>query len=355
MDAIDTAIVEFDDPEVNVIAYEQFPIAPEIQAEIRSVDSTLNITDLTRLDNMLGVLFADTVNEILQGHGITADKVAAIGSHGQTLLHLPDDRYPRSLQIGDPSIIALRTGIITVADFRRTDIAAGGQGAPLAPGFHNWMFQSGNIERAVLNLGGIANITILPSDHNTKITGFDTGPGNGLMDAWSQKKNQQDYDENGDWAGTGTCDEILLEQLLNHPYIRKPPPKSTGKDEFNLQWLAEMIQSRDYPVKDNDVQRTLLELSAITISQAVKDYAAEINELLVCGGGIHNSLLMARLKEQLNGIEIVSTEKYGIHPDSVEAVAFAWLAWRRMQQQPGNIPSVTGASKLVLLGGIYQA
>ena len=355
MDAIDVTIVQFEEQRVNVIAYEQFPIDKDIQSKIRSVDSTLSITDLTRLDNILGGLFADAVNNILKVHGIDKDRVAAIGSHGQTLLHIPDDQYPRSLQIGNPSIIAVRTGIKTISDFRRNDIAAGGQGAPLTPGFHSWMFRSGEIERAVLNLGGIANITILPSDQTEEIMGFDTGPGNGLMDAWSQEKNQQDYDENGDWAGSGKCNETLLDQLMSHPYFDERPPKSTGKDEFNLKWLMKSMDNLKHPPAANDVQRTLLELSAVTITQAINKYATQVSELLVCGGGIHNSLLMERLKESLGKLEIVSTENYGIHPDSVEAVAFAWLAWRRIMEQAGNVPSVTGASKAVLLGGIYQA
>lgn len=355
MDAIDAAVVRFEEQSLDVIAYEQFPIDKDIQNTIRSVDSTLSITDLTRLDNILGGLFADAVNTILKIHNIDKGSVTAIGSHGQTLLHLPHDPYPRSLQIGDPAIIAVRTGIMTVSDFRRNDIAAGGQGAPLAPGFHNWMFRTAKIERAVLNLGGIANVTILPSDQAKEITGFDTGPGNGLMDAWSQEKNQQEYDVNGDWAGSGECDETLLELLLSHPYFEEKPPKSTGKDEFNLDWLNKVLVQSNHPVTDNDVQRSLLELSVITISQAINEHAPQVSELLVCGGGIHNSLLMERLTESLTNLEIVSTENYGIHPDSVEAVAFAWLAWRRVIGLAGNIPSVTGADKAVLLGGIYQA
>jgi anhydro-N-acetylmuramic acid kinase len=355
MDAIDAAVVEFEERRLNVVAYEQFPIDAEIKAQIHSVNATLNITDLSRIDAILGKLFADAVNQILRIHGIDITKVAAIGSHGQTLLHLPNDKYPRTLQVGDPSIIAAHTGITTVADFRRNDIAAGGQGAPLTPGFHSWMFRSNNIDRAVLNLGGIANITVLPSEPEKELTGFDTGPGNGLMDAWSQVKQQQAFDVDGNWAATGRCNETLLEQLLTYPYFKSSPPKSTGKDEFNLQWLEGKINDCNLFIEAHDVQRTLLELSAVTISHAIKDHAPDISELLVCGGGVHNLLLMARLKELMNDIEIVSTEKYGIHPDMVEAVAFAWLAWCRLMEKPGNIPSVTGATKPVLLGAIYQA
>ncbi len=315
----------------------------------------LNISDLTRLDNILGSMFADAVNQILQLHDIDASRVNAIGSHGQTLLHLPNNQYPRTLQIGDPAIIAVQTGITTVSDFRRNDIAAGGQGAPLTPGFHDWMFRSGEVERAVLNLGGIANVTILPSDPNKMLIGLDTGPGNGLMDAWSQEKNNKPFDEDGQWAVTGTCNEVLLEQLLAHPYFKHPLPKSTGKDEFNLQWLEKCLADLSLSIEAQDVQRTLLELTVVTITQAINDHAPQITELLICGGGIHNSLIMTRLRDQLKGIDIISTEQYGIHPDRVEAVAFAWLAWRRVNELPGNLPSVTGATKPVLLGAVYKA
>ena len=355
MDAIDAALVEFDTQTLRVVHYQQFPIAVEIQATIRAANSTLSIKDLTRLDVIMGELFAAAVLELLESAKVDRQAITAIGSHGQTILHLPESDYPRTLQIGDPGIIAAKSGITTVADFRRNDIAAGGQGAPLAPAFHAWRFRSHDTTRVVLNLGGMANITILPTDENQDIIGFDTGPGNNLMDAWSQQHINKSYDIDGHWAAEGSCNKELLDNLMNHPYIALAPPKSTGKDDFNLPWLVEQLGALNMNISDADVQRTLLELSAQSISAAIDLHGQDASELLVCGGGVHNPLLMQRLSVLLPKLEIVSTERYGIHPDAVEAIAFAWLAKCRLDKVPGNIPSVTGAERPVMLGAIYEA
>jgi anhydro-N-acetylmuramic acid kinase len=354
MDAIDAALVEIINETLNVIHYHQYPIPADIKLAIRSVNGELNMHDLTRLDVLLGELFAKSVLELLQQSNVDSSLITAIGSHGQTVLHLPESNTPRTLQIGDPSIIAVRTGIQTVADFRRQDIAAGGQGAPLAPAFHAWQFRSHGVNRVILNLGGMANITVLPAGDNKEILGFDTGPGNGLMDSWVQKHQNIDYDINGKLAAKGTCNQALLELFMQDAYFSLNPPKSTGKDEFNQLWLTKKLDAIGASISNADVQRTLLELSAQSICNAMKQYGSDTREILLCGGGIHNPLLVHRIETLIPDMEIVSTEKYGIHPDAVEAVAFAWLAKCRLDNSPGNIPSVTGAEKSVVLGAVYQ-
>ncbi len=355
MDAIDVALVRFDDQNTNIHAYEQFPIPKTIQEQIReiNVDSSLGV--ISKLDAVLGELFAVATQKLLDTYGINAGDVCAIGSHGQTILHLPEDTTPRTLQIGDANIIAYKTGITTVADFRRMDIAAGGQGAPLASAFHAWHFREQDRDRLVLNIGGMANVTVLPADQEQAVLGFDTGPGNALMDDWIQNHLGKDFDKDGDWAASGTTNTELLESLLESSYFATEPPKSTGKDDFNLAWLNQHIEKQNQSVSMVDVQSTLLELSARTISQAINKWAAKTEEILICGGGIHNTQMVSRLNELLLNKEISSTAKFGIDPDALEAVVFAWLAKCRMDNIPANFPSVTGADNAVKLGGIYKA
>ncbi|MBT7950684.1 MAG: anhydro-N-acetylmuramic acid kinase [Gammaproteobacteria bacterium] len=355
MDAIDAALVEIKVQNVNVLAYEQFPIPNEIQNQVRNVNSATSIEEISELDAILGKLFADASLRLINSNNIDVDQICAIGSHGQTVLHMPEHNFPRTLQIGDANIIACQTGITTVADFRRMDMAAGGQGAPLASAFHAWYFRQSDKACAVLNIGGMANITLLPADPEKTVTGFDTGPGNALMDDWTQEHLGKDYDEDGDWAASGTVSERLLQALLQTPYFSAKPPKSTGKDDFNLQWLDQKLDEHGESVTIEDIQATLLELSAYSISDAINKLAPDSREILVCGGGIHNKQLMLRLKELLIEKEICSTEKYDIDPDALEAVVFAWLAKCRMENTAANLPSVTGASKKVLLGGVYKA
>jgi len=353
MDAIDTVLVDIDGHALTIIHYEQYQIPPAVQDRVRAIDSHASIAAITELDVILGQLFAGAVTRLLSTAGTDARAVHAIGSHGQTVLHLPNDTYPRTLQIGDPARIAEMTGITTVADFRRNDIAAGGQGAPLACAFHAWQFREPGINRIVLNLGGMANITLLPAEAGKDITGFDTGPGNALMDNWTQLHLQQDYDRDGMWAGSGHCNEQLLNAMLADHYFGKPPPKSTGKDEFNLDWLSQMIAGRN--LASVDVQASLLELTAQSISAAITRHAPETRQILVCGGGVHNNTLMKRLVDVLPTCTIAPTDNYGVNADAVEAVTFAWLAHQRLHNLPANLPSVTGASRPVLLGAIYQS
>jgi anhydro-N-acetylmuramic acid kinase len=306
------------------------------------------IERLGELDILLAEAFANIVNQLLEKHSLSADAICGIGSHGQTIRHYPN-RF--TLQIGDPNIIAARTGITTIADFRRKDMALGGQAAPLVPAFHHYVFATNQSDRAIVNIGGIANVTLLSKDH-PDVIGFDTGPGNTLLDAWIFKHQQKRCDEKGSWASTGTVHPALLIQLLNDAYFSLPAPKSTGREYFNLDWLSPHLSSAISP---QDVQATLLELTAQSIVNAIKSYFTQ-GEILICGGGVHNDFLMERLKQLSNqDFTVASSEKYGIHPDWVEAMAFAFLAKQTLTRQYGNLPSVTGAKKAAILGGVYYA
>lgn len=354
MDAIDVVVADLDDQSVTVPAYQQFPIPENIQHRVRAVNSSSSIDTITELDVILAGLFADAVCSLLDSSGVKAEDIVAIGHHGQTVLHLPEDQHPRTLQIGDANIIAEKTGITTVADFRRMDIAAGGQGAPLTPGFHAWYFKSFKGKQLILNIGGMANLTIVNGDD---VTGFDSGPGNALLDDWIRQHQGLDFDRDGQWASSGQCHDALLKSMLDYDYFAKKPPKSTGKDEFNLTWLNNLIDQCKEKPSAVDVQSTVLQLSAQTISEAICEHARDAGdavEIIVCGGGCHNITLMGKLELLLEDIEISCTDKYDIDPDAVEAIAFAWLAKQRLEGKPGNIPSVTGASKPVILGGIYE-
>ena len=355
MDAVDTALVQFDNNTPHLIAYDQFSIDSHIKDAVREININSSLGEITKYDSILGTLFAESVLKILEIAELQSESIAAIGSHGQTILHLPDDAYPRTLQIGDPNIIAAKTGITTIADFRRMDIAAGGQGAPLAPAFHNRVFRKQGTNRLILNLGGIANITLLPGDLTAEISGFDTGPGNGLLDDWNKLHNGTDMDKDGQWAASGELNQSLLSAMLEDPYFKLPPAKSTGRDYFNLNWLENCLSSEPNALPTKDVQATLLSLTVESIATTVQTHAAETSEIYVCGGGAHNALLMQRLKEKLPGQRIDTTNELGLNPDAVEAVTFAWLAKQTLNKQPGNQPSVTGASTKTLLGGVYQA
>ncbi len=355
MDAIDAALVDIVAHELKLIQYQQTPIPKNIQQTIRSINTESTLSEISKIDVIMGNLFTEASLRIIESGNLSAEDIHAIGSHGQTVLHLPYDKYPRTLQIGDANIIAYKTGITTVADFRRMDIAAGGEGAPLASAFHQWLFQREGSKRVILNIGGIANITLLPDGSKTAITGFDTGPGNTLMNEWVQRYLAEDFDKDGKWAKQGQCNQELLSLLLNEAYFETSPPKSSGKDFFNLQWLENKLSQLEKSIDLNDVQATLLEFSAVTISDAIKNHAPDYNEILVCGGGVHNKTMMQRLRCLQTKAEVNSTEKVGFNPDAVEAAAFAWLAKRRMENQSGNLTSVTGADDSVILGAIYNA
>lgn len=353
MDGIDAAIVSFPENRVELHAtlnarYPE-PLREELVAAANTpVDRT--IENLGYLDAAVGECFRDAALEVLGVSGIDARDIVAIGSHGQTVRHQPDAIHPYSLQIGNPATIAGGTGIVTVADFRSADIAAGGQGAPLVPPFHHWLFGGSDTARVIVNIGGIANVTIL-GPNSDEVTGFDTGPGNTLLDRWMQLRRSESFDLDGAWAASGKVIDDLLQEFLAYPYFAKPPPKSTGLEEFNLAWLT-IHNALEYNAAD--VQATLAELTARTIADDIKRYAAFTGELFVCGGGAHNKDLLARLARNLPETNIDSTASAGLHPDWVEAAAFAWLAMRTMNNETGNLPSVTGASQKVVLGTIHS-
>lgn len=324
-----------------------------VQALIADPRTTLDA--LGALDCALGKAFAEAAQTLLVRSGFRPAEVQAIGSHGQTVRHRPDHALPFTLQLGNPSVIAELTGITTVADFRSRDMAAGGQGAPLVPAFHAAQFGSDQIDRVILNIGGIANITLLPADPRKPVIGFDTGPGSTLLDQWIQRHQGAAYDRDGLWAASGRVHDALLERLLADPYFAKLPPKSTGRERFHLGWLQQHLDTLGAPLAPQDVQATLLQLTTRSVARAVMQFCPLAREVLVCGGGHHNKALMTALGERLIGVSLQTTEHLGIAPDWVEAAAFAWLAQQTLLGRSGNIPSVTGARKPVILGGIYRA
>jgi anhydro-N-acetylmuramic acid kinase len=347
-DGIDAALVRFE-PRLEVLAARTHALPDDLRARVLALarsEAAVTLDGLGHLDTEIGECFADAALALLREAGVDAGAVAALGSHGQTVCHRPDGPHPFTLQIGDPNVIAECTGITTVADFRRADLAAGGQGAPLLPALHAAVLADPATPRAILNLGGIANVTLLVPGQ--PVLGFDTGPANCLMDAWSQRVRGTARDEGGAWARSGRVDKALLGRLLDDPYFTAAPPKSTGREVFNLDWLDARLP-RD--LAPEDVQATLLQLTVRSIADALQPHA--IAELYGCGGGVHNDALMDALHVALPGVKVETTAVLGLSPDFVEAVGFAWLARARLQGLPGNLPSVTGARGPRVLGGIY--
>ena len=354
-DAVDAAIVDVTPERIELIASHSETIPPSLGSALRTVIDSERIdrSSFWQLDVQVGELFARAARALLEHAGVDASQIRAIGSHGQTVFHAPDAEFPCTVQIGDPNIIAERTGITTVADLRRRDLAAGGQGAPLAPAFHDAVFRTEAHDRVVINIGGIGNLTLLPADASLPATGFDTGPGNTLMDVWAGRVLGVAMDVDGEWARSGQCHQQLLELLETEQFLALAPPKSTGRELFNLSWLDGHLARLGEEVAAEDVQRTLCEFTTDSIAAAVHKHAPDTREVLVCGGGVHNPLIMERLAERLRPIDVGSTTGIGFDPDWVEAAAFGWLAARAMDGLPGNLPAVTGAAHPVILGGIY--
>ncbi len=354
MDALDGALVDFASSPPKLIATHSHQLDTALRREILALaqpgDNELDRQ--AQLDVRLGRLSAEACLQLLEKAGLTANDIQAIGSHGQTVRHAPHALVPYTVQIGDPNTIAQLSGITTVADFRRRDMSAGGQGAPLVPAFHQALFRSSEKNRVILNIGGIANISILPTDSSQAVIGFDTGPGNMLMDAWIQLYQGQLYDANGDWGRSGRVDAELLSQLLADPYFSISPPKSTGRERYNLQWLEKQLSGGQ---STQDIQATLCELTAATITDAIRQFAPDTEEIYVCGGGARNGYLMERINAYLDSCLVTTTTTLGVDPLWVEAMAFAWLARQTLLALPGNLPAVTGAREAVILGGIYPA
>jgi anhydro-N-acetylmuramic acid kinase len=299
--------------------------------------------------NMLAELYADAIRRALVAAKLDHNDVIAAGVHGQTLRHRPERGF--TLQLNNPARVAERADMVVVADFRSRDVAAGGQGAPLVPAFHAALFRSKNRHRVIVNVGGIANITNLPPTGS--ISGFDTGPGNALLDLWCARNRGDPFDAGGAWAATGRVDDSLLEAFLTEPFFAAKPPKSTHRDKFNLSWLEERLAAANWQGEADDVQATLVALTARTIADAIRTYAPEALDVLVCGGGARNTTLMNTLARELAPRRVASTANEGVPVDHVEALAFAWLAREALAGRPGNLASVTGAAGPRVLGAIY--
>lgn len=356
-DGIDAALVRFDDDHAHARptllhgrTHAWQPALRERLVALGQQAQALTLDEVGELDVRIGHAFAAAALATLRDAGLTARDITAIGSHGQTLRHHPHGDAPFTLQLGDAHVIAERCGIPVVADFRRRDVAAGGHGAPLVPAFHAATLHAPDEDRAVLNLGGIANLTLLPA--RGTVRGFDTGPANGLMDAWCQRHTGTAYDAGGTFAAQGRVDGPLLARLLAEPWFAAPPPKSTGRDRFHLDWVEAALAGNEAPA---DVQATLLALTARSVADALRATQPGTRRVIACGGGVHNPLLMAALAEAMPDAAIESSGVHGLDPDFVEAMAFAWLAREHLAGRPGNLPAVTGAAGPRVLGAFYPA
>jgi anhydro-N-acetylmuramic acid kinase len=349
-DGLDAALVDFESGRPEVLHATCVPYPPALRQAIDLLVTArarpeIGSTDV--LDRQLGHFYARACTDLLAAAGLEPRDVRAIGSHGQTVWHEPDGPEPISLQLGHGYVIANVTGIPVVSTFRNADLAAGGQGAPLAPLLHRQLFHCDQERRAVINLGGIANVTLLERDG--AVRGHDTGPANCFMDLWIRRQQGLDYDDNGAWAASGTLNAELLQRLLDEPYFTAPAPKSTGLEKFNAAWLDARLQGLELPAED--VQRTLAELTLVTVDAALQ--AAPPDRILVCGGGVHNGLLMSRLRSR-NEAPVESTADHGLHPDWVEASLFAWLARERLQRHAQDTGPITGARRPVMLGEVHH-
>lgn len=355
-DAIDAALVDLQSSP-QLIAHHTLELPAETRQQIHALSSSGDneIDRMGMLDVELGKLFARASLELLTKSGFSSAQIIGIGSHGQTVRHRPPSSPEGTftLQIGDPNQIVELTGITTVADFRRRDMAASGQGAPLVPAFHRAIFHSQDKDRVVVNVGGMANITWLPTQGQT--LGFDTGPGNVLMDTWIAEHMGKPYDKDGAWATSGQVSDTLLCELLTAPHFKLAAPKSTGRESFNHVWLDENLHKLTSTLAPADVQATLLELTAITITDSINGLSQSSKEVFVCGGGAYNSALMQRLVAILRQDTVMSTAALGVDPQWIEAMAFAWLAQQTINHRPGNLREVTGAQREVILGGVYYA
>lgn len=346
VDGIDAVLARIGDDHFSLLGTLSQPIPAPLRDDILALcqPGSNEIDRAGRVNLQLAGHYANTCQTLLAQAGITPEQVRAIGCHGQTIRHRPQPPG-FSVQLGCPDSLAVATGMPVVSNFRNKDMALGGQGAPLVPPFHRQLFARPDQRIAVVNIGGMANVTLL---ENGQLTGgFDTGPGNVLMDSWIQQHHQQAYDRNGDWAASARPDSTLLTTLLDDPYFHQPPPKSTGRERFSRDWLNAQLANHSLP--DDVIQATLAELTAHSISDALNNFQPD--HVLICGGGAHNQHLLERLQALLD-TPVTSTAEHGLDPDWVEAAAFAWLAWARMEGKAGNAPVVTGASREAVLGQI---
>lgn len=351
-DGVDAVLVNFNNGAMDLLHASCSPYPPAIKLTLEQLlasgqPPSADVTDL--LNENLGRYFARIAQNLVRDTGMEMRDIHAIGSHGQNVWHQPHGDNPVTIQLGDANLIARNTGATVVANFRKSDVAAGGNGAPLAPLLHRHLFHSDRENRAIVNIGGIANLTILPAIGG--VTGFDCGPGNCLMDAWIKRHLQKDFDEDGKWAAKGVVDPGLLSRMLEDPYFARQPPKSTGLEYFNIDWLTGVLGETKTP--EGTVQTTLAELTAQCISQSLLK-SGQPDRLLVCGGGVHNSDLVRRIATALPDVVVESTSRFGADPDWVEGMLFAWLAYERLSMRLQHTPPITGASEPVLLGDIYE-
>ncbi len=355
LDGVDVAIVDLGHFPPRFLHCATSPYPDSIRERLRELRETQSISldALYSLDAELGDIYAQRVNQALELAGLDSDAISAIGCHGQTIRHSPDSAVAYTAQIGDPNRITAITGITTVADFRRKDIALGGQAAPLAPAFHRFLFRSDDENRVVVNIGGIANISLLPADPTQPVIGFDTGPGNTLCDHWIKKNLGTEFDSNGDWARGGRVIEGLLQNMISaEDYFSTGAPKSTGTEHFSPAWLTRFL---DGEPDARDIQATLVELTVATIADSIGGLPTPPAGCFVCGGGARNAYMLERLQRLLADCRVETTDRLGMDPDFVEAAAFAWLARERIELRNGNIPEVTQARRATLLGGVYAA
>lgn len=355
LDAVDIAYCKIKDESLELIHSASYTFDKKLKSEILdAINGLTTLKEIGELDTRLGEMYADAIESFIAEKMIDKNEITAIGLHGQTLWHEPNSKHPFSMQLGNANVITAQTGVSVVSDFRRKDIALGGQGAPFAPAFHQFLFSKLGSRVAVLNIGGMANLSIL----GDTVMGYDTGCGNVLMDYWISHKSGVSYDKDGEWAKSGVVNEWLLKQMLLEPYFLKKAPKSTGRELFNGKWLKKQLENfakkngNSVYLKSRDTQATLLELTVKSIANEVKKSMAET--LIVCGGGGRNLYLMKRLKEELSGVEIVLSDERGVSSEFMEAMAFAWLAHERIHKKCVKISSVTGASKDSILGAIYE-
>ncbi|MFV1921951.1 MAG: anhydro-N-acetylmuramic acid kinase [Methylotenera sp.] len=355
LDGIDVALTDFTEEQCKVIFTHFQPYPDSIkQASLQlHFPSDNELEKSALLANKLAFLYADAIQTLLENNSLMPNDVIAIGCHGQTIRHQPkyDNSVGFTIQLGNNALLAELTGITVVGDFRSRDIAAGGEGAPLVPAFHQAIFSSTTKNRAIINIGGIANISYLGKDGG--ISGFDSGPGNMLIDYWVERILNKAYDGNGNWAATGKVIDKLLEKFLNDSYFSLTPPKSTGRDLFNQSWLEQYIANKNYPAED--IARTLTELTGQSICLALQQYCPEVEEVYLCGGGARNQLLVDSIQAKLYPIPMFTTKEIGVDVDWVEAVAFAWLAKQAIEKKSSSLPSVTGAKASRVLGAIHQA
>ncbi len=343
LDGVDVVLCEIDASSCELVSSLEYPLSLELKADILTmIEGKSTLEAVGEIDHRLGLLFTQAVGALLIRENIDAKSIKAIGLHGQTLWHEPKGEYPFSMQLGDPNIMTAKTGISVVADFRRKDVALGGQGAPFAPAFHEFIFGNINSSVSIVNIGGMANITVL----GDKLIGYDTGCGNVLLDMWVAQHEGVSYDKDGEWARSGTVDYGLLDVMMSDDYFEEPYPKSTGREKFNKAWLQGYLSGKTH--NPEDVQRTLLELTALSISNEVLCFNRDV--VLLCGGGAKNSFLVERMKALMPNVEVAIAS----NADYIEAMTFAWLAYKRVHKEVVNLKDVTGASDNAVLGALYE-